>query len=167
MFRTSAASSIFLVSPLLAMDGNVCLHFMKIQGGLDVQMPGDVLAMDEDDQGASSVEVYGFIGWVTTLVGYVLYLLWAFLPTAVFESIGITYYPDKHWALTGHINGLIKRTENGILAVPTLLCLAIVYVFTGYEFLNMAIVQSPRDRTTIEDSTPQWTGTEVIMSMRE
>ena len=51
-------------------------------------------------EGASSVEVYGFVVWVTTWTGLVLYLLWAFLPEETLEAVGVSYYPDKHWALT-------------------------------------------------------------------
>lgn len=112
------------------------------------------------DHGASSVEVYGFVGWVTTSVGFVLYLLWAFMPEAYLHAAGITYYPDKHWALTGaDWNG--GHLLRSCIPVPVLLSLAVVYVLSSYELLNMMIVQSPQDRSTIEDSTPQWTEEEV------
>ena len=71
-------------------------------------------------QGATSVEVYGFTGWITTGVAYGrvevveihrrtlhslerctlpgcsgIYLCWAYLPEQVLQGVGITYYPDK------------------------------------------------------------------------
>ena len=49
----------------------------------------------------SSVEVYGFVGWITSLVVCVLYLLWSLIPNELLERAGVVYYPDKHWALTG------------------------------------------------------------------
>eukprot|EP00033_Pygsuia_biforma_P002698 GCRY01002980.1.p1 GENE.GCRY01002980.1~~GCRY01002980.1.p1 ORF type:complete len:190 (-),score=30.32 GCRY01002980.1:329-898(-) len=49
-------------------------------------------------KGARS-EVYGFVGWIATSVGFSLYLLWAFMPDSVFHSLGIYYYPAKHWAI--------------------------------------------------------------------
>jgi len=94
---------------------------------------------------SSPVEVYGFVGWVTSLLGFVLYLFWALTPNEILESVGILYYPDKHWALT----------------IPLLLSMAVVYVFTGYEFLNMMMVQTPEELTTVKDSTPVWTEEEV------
>lgn len=45
--------------------------------------------------------VYGFIGWVLTLLAFFTYLLWAIIPDSLLESYGITYYPDKYWALAG------------------------------------------------------------------
>lgn len=94
---------------------------------------------------SSPVEVYGFVGWVTSLLGFVLYLSWALTPNEILESVGILYYPDKHWALT----------------IPLLLSMAVVYVFTGYEFLNMMMVQTPEELSTVRDSTPIWTEEEV------
>ena len=47
-------------------------------------------------------------------------------------------------------------------SVPLLVSFAVVYVMISYELLNMMVVQSPRDRSTIEDdTTPQWTEEEV------
>lgn len=92
-------------------------------------------------RGASQVEVYGFVAWVTSGVLYLLYLSWAFLPNEWLEFIGITYYPDKYWAL----------------AVPTWLCMVIAYLLFGYECLGKMKSQPPTCRFTLEDSTPQWT----------
>ena len=41
--------------------------------------------------------------------------------------------------------------------MPLLVSMAVVYVLTGYEFLNMMMTQVPEERSTIEDQTPQWT----------
>eukprot|EP00762_Andalucia_godoyi_P001329 ANDGO_04824.mRNA.1 Phosphatidylinositol N-acetylglucosaminyltransferase subunit P len=43
--------------------------------------------------------VYGFIMWLTTLVCYIVFLLWAFTPEQVLHSAGIWYYPDRYWAI--------------------------------------------------------------------
>lgn len=57
-----------------------------------------------------------------------------------------------------------KRPKN--IPVPLLLSLIVVYIMTSYEFVNMIGVQTPSDRSTIEDSTPQWTLHEVsVMSI--
>ena len=60
--------------------------------------------------------VYGFVGWIGTLVCYVLYLLWAYLPVEVLHSLGVTYYPSRYWAV----------------ALPAYICVCVVFVFTTY-----------------------------------
>ena len=45
--------------------------------------------------------------------------------------------------------------------VPLLVSMAVVYVLTGYEFVNMMMTQVPEERSTIEDQTPQWTTPEA------
>lgn len=96
-------------------------------------------------RGASQVEVYGFVAWVTSGVLYFLYLLWAFLPNAWLEAVGITYYPDKYWAL----------------AVPTWASMVLAYLLIGYECLAKMKSKPPTSRSTLEDSTPQWTEQEL------
>ncbi|GMH33111.1 hypothetical protein BSKO_00945 [Bryopsis sp. KO-2023] len=106
----------------------------------------EAVAPNAARRGASSVEVYGFVGWVTSGVAYFLYLLWAFIPDSILESVGITYFPDKHWALS----------------IPMWMCMVVVYVFVGYECLCKVSVPPPSSRLILEDDrTPQWTEAEV------
>jgi hypothetical protein len=44
-------------------------------------------------------EVYGFVLWVVTFFMMGFYLLFAWLPTETLHQYGITYYPDRYWAL--------------------------------------------------------------------
>ncbi|KAJ2721887.1 hypothetical protein GGI07_003678 [Coemansia sp. Benny D115] len=44
-------------------------------------------------------EYYGFVIYLVSLVSFVLYLMWAYLPDSVLGAVGITYYPDRYWAL--------------------------------------------------------------------
>eukprot|EP01127_Copromyxa_protea_P007783 TRINITY_DN1771_c0_g1_i2.p1 TRINITY_DN1771_c0_g1~~TRINITY_DN1771_c0_g1_i2.p1 ORF type:complete len:149 (-),score=27.44 TRINITY_DN1771_c0_g1_i2:40-486(-) len=46
-------------------------------------------------------EVYGFVGWMATWVILFAYLIWTFLPDSVLHPLGITYYPDRYWAILG------------------------------------------------------------------
>ena len=108
----------------------------------------------------SSVEVYGFVGWITSLVVCVIYLLWSLIPNELLERAGVAYYPDKHWALTGTRPSRLNKATCTSL-VPMLLSFIIAYVFISYEFVNMTLVQDPMERSTIEDRTPQWTEEEV------
>jgi phosphatidylinositol N-acetylglucosaminyltransferase subunit P len=67
---------------------------------------------------ASSVEVYGFAGWIASAVAFVAFLLWAVLPESALHAMGITYYPSKHWAL----------------AIPLWLVILVLYVYWAYEW---------------------------------
>ncbi|KAI7830917.1 phosphatidylinositol N-acetylglucosaminyltransferase subunit P-like protein [Kickxella alabastrina] len=44
-------------------------------------------------------EYYGFVVYLVSLAAFFVYLMWAYLPDNVLEAIGITYYPDRYWAL--------------------------------------------------------------------
>ena len=45
-------------------------------------------------------ETYGFVIWVLTLLFFVVYFIWAFVPDERLQAMGILYYPSKHWAMT-------------------------------------------------------------------
>ncbi|KAK9811567.1 hypothetical protein WJX72_006033 [[Myrmecia] bisecta] len=68
-------------------------------------------------RGASSVEVYGFVGWTTSIVAYVAFLIWAYLPDQSLRALGITYHPDKYWAI----------------ALPAWVSVAVVFTYWMYE----------------------------------
>ncbi len=84
----------------------------------------DAAAAGPADEGVAAIEVAGFVGSITTTVCYrvlrarrgtgsrrpvtrvaprraapVLFLAWAFVPEAALHALGVTYYPDKWWAL--------------------------------------------------------------------
>ncbi len=61
--------------------------------------------------------VYGFVGWVGTLVGFLLYLLWAYLPVELLHNLGVTYYPSRYWAV----------------AIPAYVCVVVIFIFTTYS----------------------------------
>ncbi|RHZ50274.1 hypothetical protein Glove_502g17 [Diversispora epigaea] len=44
-------------------------------------------------------EYYGFVLYLLSFIAFVIYLLWAYLPDDVLESMGITYYPHRYWAV--------------------------------------------------------------------
>jgi phosphatidylinositol glycan class P protein len=61
--------------------------------------------------------VYGFVGWVGTLVGFLLYLLWAYLPVEILHNLGVTYYPSRYWAV----------------AIPAYVCVVVIFIFATYS----------------------------------
>ncbi|KAI9479795.1 hypothetical protein LPJ78_003411 [Coemansia sp. RSA 989] len=57
---------------------------------------------DAEDAAAPSTptfEYYGFVVYLVSLAAFILYLLWAYLPDEALEAVGITYYPDRYWAV--------------------------------------------------------------------
>ncbi|KAF8155563.1 PIG-P-domain-containing protein [Crassisporium funariophilum] len=44
-------------------------------------------------------EFYGFVAWTSTYLAFVLYILWAILPDEYIVWLGVTWYPNREWAL--------------------------------------------------------------------
>jgi phosphatidylinositol glycan class P protein len=83
-----------------------------------------------------STEVYGFVLWVTAFVSYLAFLLWAFLPEHVLQSVGVTYYPSKWWAV----------------AIPMYICTTLVFVVIVYAAYNLYSTNPLDSLSTITDS---------------
>mmetsp|Transcript_13821 Transcript_13821/g.40076 ORF Transcript_13821/g.40076 Transcript_13821/m.40076 type:complete len:166 (-) Transcript_13821:632-1129(-) len=86
---------------------------------------------------ATSVEVYGFAVWIASHVGLAFYVGWAFLPTSYLHAIGITYYPDRQWAVI----------------IPAWVLCSLIFVVWTYECLNQMSVCPLEARATIKDAT--------------
>lgn len=85
-------------------------------------------------RGAKPAEVYGFVGWIVSTVAFVAYLAWAYVPEASLVREGITYFPDKSWAL----------------AIPAGLCWAVACAYFAYDAVNRAMVPPLNSRTLIQ-----------------
>eukprot|EP00158_Paraphelidium_tribonemae_P004622 Partr_v1_DN26879_c0_g1_i1_m41000 putative Phosphatidylinositol glycan anchor biosynthesis, class P len=57
-------------------------------------------------------EFYGFVLYLLSIVFYIVFLMWAYLPDYILHKIGISYYASKYWAL----------------ALPSYALLTIVYI---------------------------------------
>jgi len=66
-------------------------------------------------------EIYGFVGSIGTVIFYLIYLLWAFTPDHLLRRIGISWYPEKYWAL----------------ALPSFLIFTVIAIQVIYQGLNM------------------------------
>ncbi|KAJ2666875.1 hypothetical protein IW148_000603 [Coemansia sp. RSA 1199] len=74
-------------------------------------------------------EYYGFVVYLVSLASFIVYLLWAYLPDQALEALGITYYPDRYWAV----------------ALPAwwLMVVAFIYVFNiGMNMYNTPLLSS-------------------------
>lgn len=43
----------------------------------------------------NKMEIYGFVGWVLSIAGFIIFLLWGFIPDEIWHSFGIYYYPNR------------------------------------------------------------------------
>lgn len=86
-------------------------------------------------QGAKPTEVYGFVGAISTLVGFMVFMIWAYLPEPWLHTMGITYYPNRYWAM----------------AIPAYVMIAIFFVVTFYTSLNYMATPPPYSLNTLFD----------------
>uniref|UniRef100_A0A182IJ76 PIG-P domain-containing protein n=1 Tax=Anopheles atroparvus TaxID=41427 RepID=A0A182IJ76_ANOAO len=81
--------------------------------------------------------VYGFALFLFFKTLFVMYVVWAYVPTAVFNRLGLTYLPDKYFALF----------------IPILLLVAVtMFAFLIYPSLALSMTPDVDDRVTISDA---------------
>mmetsp|Transcript_22074 Transcript_22074/g.50435 ORF Transcript_22074/g.50435 Transcript_22074/m.50435 type:complete len:132 (+) Transcript_22074:216-611(+) len=86
-----------------------------------------------------SIEVYSFVSLVASFSALLLWLAWVFVPDSQLQSWGVSYYPDKWWAL----------------ALPTYVVTALAFVMYMYVALCLKSVCRPDCLDMIRDgSTP-------------
>ncbi|KAH9478565.1 Phosphatidylinositol N-acetylglucosaminyltransferase subunit P [Psilocybe cubensis] len=54
---------------------------------------------EPEEQRSRAPEFYGFVAWTSTYLLFLLYLLWAILPDEWLVWCGVTWYPNREWAL--------------------------------------------------------------------
>ncbi|KAH9941803.1 PIG-P-domain-containing protein [Epithele typhae] len=84
-------------------------------------------------------EFYGFVAWTGTYLFFAAYLLWAFLPDAVIEALGVSWYPNREWALL----------------IPAYGMVLVLLTYTTYFALALAGTPAFSDPRTITDSKAQ------------
>ncbi|XP_055621506.1 uncharacterized protein LOC129765342 [Toxorhynchites rutilus septentrionalis] len=68
----------------------------------------------------ASRAIYGFCLFLLFKTLFILYLLWAFIPTHILDGIGLSYLPDKYFALFVPILVLVGVTFFAFLVYPSL-----------------------------------------------
>ena len=73
--------------------------------------------------------IYGFVLYLVSVVGFVVWVVWAYVPTSWLNAIGLTYWPQKYWAV----------------AVPVYVCVSILLfylTYLGVIFINTTPLDS-------------------------
>jgi phosphatidylinositol glycan class P protein len=65
-------------------------------------------------------EYYGFALYLASSVAFLMYLLWAYLPSPFLHQLGIHYYPNRWWAL----------------AIPAWLVVFVMYIYVALASYN-------------------------------
>mmetsp|Transcript_2444 Transcript_2444/g.3934 ORF Transcript_2444/g.3934 Transcript_2444/m.3934 type:complete len:141 (+) Transcript_2444:854-1276(+) len=86
--------------------------------------------------GAKAAEVYGIVGYLFSLMFFVLYLLWAYTPDWILHSMSITYYPDRYWSI----------------AWPSYLCMLVAYFVVIYISWNIINTNPYDSYYTVRDT---------------
>ncbi|KAI2468720.1 PIG-P-domain-containing protein [Annulohypoxylon bovei var. microspora] len=69
-------------------------------------------------------EYYGFVLYLFSSLTFLMYLLWAYLPSPFLHALGIYYYPNRWWAL----------------AIPAFLVMLLVYIYVALASYNTEIL---------------------------
>ncbi|XP_058054914.1 uncharacterized protein LOC131206396 [Anopheles bellator] len=80
--------------------------------------------------------IYGFALFLLFKTLFAMYVVWAFVPTAVFDHVGLVYLPDKYFALFIPIVALVAVT---------------LFAFLIYPSLALAMTPDADERETITD----------------
>ncbi|XP_047043618.1 phosphatidylinositol N-acetylglucosaminyltransferase subunit P-like [Lolium rigidum] len=83
----------------------------------------------------SEPEAYGFVGSIAAVAAALAYLAWAYAPAPWLHHIGVTYYPNKRWAV----------------AVPAFVLAAAAQVVILYVASNFLLSPPPASFDTISD----------------
>lgn len=72
-------------------------------------------------------EYYGFVVYLFSSLTFLIYLLWAYLPSPFLHALGIYYYPNRWWAL----------------AIPSFITMLIVYIYVALALYNIEVLTLP------------------------
>ncbi|CAJ2499951.1 Uu.00g028040.m01.CDS01 [Anthostomella pinea] len=85
-------------------------------------------------------EYYGFVLYLFSSLTFLVYILWAFLPSPFLHAMGIYYYPNRWWAL----------------AVPSFIVMLLVYIYIALALYNTEVLTLPLNSIeTITDEAAQ------------
>ncbi|EME42970.1 hypothetical protein DOTSEDRAFT_105465, partial [Dothistroma septosporum NZE10] len=72
-------------------------------------------------------EYYGFTLYLTSSLAFIVFLLWAYLPSPFLHQLGIHYFPDRWWAL----------------AIPAWTVVLVLYIYVALASYNIGYLTLP------------------------
>uniref|UniRef100_A0A1B6CHC3 Phosphatidylinositol N-acetylglucosaminyltransferase subunit P n=1 Tax=Clastoptera arizonana TaxID=38151 RepID=A0A1B6CHC3_9HEMI len=79
---------------------------------------------------------YGFALYLGSYTVFTIYLIWAFIPDDILHYFGLTYWPQKYWAV----------------AIPIhLLVVLALFAFCFYPALNLTMIPQTNDIRILND----------------
>ncbi|KAI9784705.1 MAG: hypothetical protein M1816_000770 [Peltula sp. TS41687] len=72
-------------------------------------------------------EYYGFVLYLGSSLGFLMYLLWSYLPSPFLHRLGIYYYPNRWWSL----------------AIPAWLVMLVAYIYVALAAYNTRYLTLP------------------------
>ncbi|KAF5629230.1 vacuolar sorting-associated 8 like [Fusarium sp. NRRL 52700] len=72
-------------------------------------------------------EYYGFVLYLFSSLTFLIYILWAYLPSPFLHALGIYYYPNRWWAL----------------AIPAFIVMTVVYIYVALAAFNTEMLTVP------------------------
>lgn len=72
-------------------------------------------------------EYYGFVLYLFSSMVFLMYLLWAYLPSPILHVLGIYYYPNRWWAL----------------AIPAFIVMLVCYIYVALAAYNTEMLTVP------------------------
>lgn len=66
-------------------------------------------------------EYYGFVLYLASTLAFAMYILWSYLPSPFLHAMGITYYPNRWWAL----------------AIPAWIVMLLIYIYVALACYNV------------------------------
>jgi len=79
-------------------------------------------------------EINGLIGYNSSIILFILFLIWGFTPDELLHRMGITYYPNKSWAIV----------------LPSIIVSITVYLIFAFIFVNMIYTFNSNDKYLME-----------------
>ena len=80
-------------------------------------------------------ELYGFLMWILTALGYIGYQFWAFVPEHILQNLGIHYIPNKYMSV----------------AIPAWICITCWCMLMLYLSHSMMHTHSKNSYFTMQD----------------
>lgn len=69
--------------------------------------------------------IYGFVLYLLSYILFFMYVIWAYVPDEWLHAIGLTYLPQKYWAI----------------ALPTFACVTFLLAYPFY--MGIILIQTP------------------------